>query len=78
MEGALISAMRTAVVQALAARYLARPDSESVGLVGAGRIGALTLWAHIQVVSRISSTIVLMIKVPRRLKLLSSIWRRWA
>jgi ornithine cyclodeaminase len=45
MEGALISAMRTAVVQALAARYLARPDSESVGLVGAGRIGALTLWA---------------------------------
>ena len=45
MEGALISAMRTAVVQALAARYLARADSESVGLVGAGRIGALTLWA---------------------------------
>ena len=36
MEGALISAMRTAVVQALAARYLARADSESVGLVGTG------------------------------------------
>lgn len=45
MEGALISAMRTAMVQALAARYLAREDSESIGLVGAGRIGALTLWA---------------------------------
>jgi len=45
MEGALISAMRTAVVQALAARYLARPDAQSIGLVGAGRIGALTLWA---------------------------------
>lgn len=45
MEGGLISAMRTAVVQALAARYLARPDSTSMGLVGAGRIGALTVWA---------------------------------
>jgi ornithine cyclodeaminase len=43
IEGALISALRTAVVQGLAARYLARPDSEEVGLVGAGRIGALTL-----------------------------------
>ena len=44
MEGALISAMRTAVVQGLAARRLARADSEAVGLVGAGRIGALILW----------------------------------
>lgn len=44
MEGGLISAMRTAVVQGLAARYLARSDSRSVGLVGAGRIGALVLY----------------------------------
>ncbi len=44
MEGGLISAMRTAVVQGLAARYLARADSRSVGLVGAGRIGALVLY----------------------------------
>ena len=44
MEGGLISAMRTAVVQGLAARYLARPDATSVGLVGAGRIGALILY----------------------------------
>jgi len=43
MEGALISALRTAVVQGLAARYLARPDSKAVGLVGAGRIGGLIL-----------------------------------
>lgn len=43
MEGGLISAMRTAVVQGLAARYLARKDARSVGLVGAGRIGALVL-----------------------------------
>jgi len=44
MEGGLISAMRTAVVQGLAARYLMRPGARSVGLVGAGRIGALTLY----------------------------------
>jgi len=44
MEGGLISARRTAVVQGLAAKYLARPDAQTVGLVGAGRIGALTLW----------------------------------
>ena len=47
MEGALISAMRTAVVQALAARYLARPDAQSIGL-GAGRncpdVWALSKW----------------------------------
>jgi ornithine cyclodeaminase/alanine dehydrogenase-like protein (mu-crystallin family) len=43
MEGGLISAMRTAVVQALAARYLARSDSTVLGLVGAGRIGALSV-----------------------------------
>ena len=45
MEGGLISAMRTAVVQALAARYLARPESRVIGLVGGGRIGALSVWA---------------------------------
>jgi ornithine cyclodeaminase len=43
MEGALISAVRTAVVQGIAARHLARPVSKEVGLVGAGRIGALIL-----------------------------------
>ena len=43
MEGGLISALRTAVVQGLAARRLARPEAESVGVVGAGRISALTL-----------------------------------
>ena len=44
MEGGLISAMRTAVAQGLAARYLARKDATSVGLVGAGRIGGLILY----------------------------------
>ena len=45
MEGGLISAMRTAVAQALAAKYLARADAAVMGLVGAGRIGALSVWA---------------------------------
>lgn len=43
MEGGLISALRTAVVQGLAARKLARPQAERVGVVGCGRISALTL-----------------------------------
>jgi len=43
MEGGLISALRTAVVQGLAARRLARTNAQSVGVVGAGRISALTL-----------------------------------
>ena len=43
MEGGLISALRTAGVQGLAARRLARPDAATVGVVGAGRIAALTL-----------------------------------
>lgn len=48
MEGGLISAMRTAVVQGLAARYLARKDAKSVGLVGGGRIGGLILYVFRQ------------------------------
>lgn len=43
MEGGLISALRTAVVQGLAARWLARPGATTVGVCGAGRISALTL-----------------------------------
>lgn len=45
MEGTLVSAMRTAIVQVIACRYLAREDASSLGLVGCGRIGGLTLMA---------------------------------
>jgi len=55
MEGALISAVRTAVVQGIAARHLARADAEVVGLVGAGRIGALTLWTLAQWFPKVSA-----------------------
>jgi ornithine cyclodeaminase len=43
MEGTLISAVRTAVVQGIACRILAREKPETVGLVGCGRIGGLIL-----------------------------------
>ena len=76
MEGALISAMRTAVVQALAARYLARADSESVGLVGAGRIGALTLWAISKWFPDIQHYRAYDQNAADVCKLLSSTWRK--
>jgi ornithine cyclodeaminase len=43
MEGTLISAVRTAVVQAIACRVLAREKPATLGLVGCGRIGGLIL-----------------------------------
>lgn len=39
MEGASITAMRTAAVCAVATKYVARKDAETVGLFGAGLVG---------------------------------------
>lgn len=36
MDGTLISAMRTGAVSGVGAKYLARPDSKIIGLIGAG------------------------------------------
>jgi ornithine cyclodeaminase/alanine dehydrogenase-like protein (mu-crystallin family) len=36
MNGTKITAMRTGAVSGLAAKYLARKDSKTVGLIGAG------------------------------------------
>lgn len=43
MDGTMISAVRTAVVQAIACRFLARKGPAAIGLVGCGRIGGLIL-----------------------------------
>ncbi|NQX12408.1 ornithine cyclodeaminase family protein [Microbacteriaceae bacterium VKM Ac-2855] len=38
LDGALITRMRTAAASAIATRYLARPDSHRLGLIGAGNL----------------------------------------
>jgi ornithine cyclodeaminase len=43
MDGTLISAMRTGAVPAVGAKYLARDDSEIIGLIGAGVINRSVL-----------------------------------
>lgn len=45
MDGTVISAMRTGAVVGLGARYLARPDAEVAGLIGAGVINRTQLMA---------------------------------
>ncbi len=45
MDGTVISAMRTGAVVGLGAKYLARPEAEVVGLIGAGVINRTQLTA---------------------------------
>ena len=49
MNGTYITAMRTAGAAALSARLLARPDSRTLAVIGAGVQGA----AHVQMLSRV-------------------------
>lgn len=53
MDGTVISAMRTGAATGVAAKYLARPDSEVIGLVGAGVQGRTQLMALNQVLKEI-------------------------
>lgn len=53
MDGTVISAMRTGAATGVAAKYLARPDSEIIGLVGAGVQGRTQLMALSQVLKGI-------------------------
>lgn len=46
MDATEITAYRTAATSAVASKYLARPDSHSLGLLGAGRQGRMHLEAH--------------------------------
>ncbi len=62
MDGTVISAMRTGAVVGVGAKYLARPNTEVVGLIGAGVISRTQLMAlhatlkHIRLVRLFSRT----------------------
>lgn len=45
LDGCMVTDLRTAAVGALAARFLARDNSESIGIIGAGEIGKAHLLA---------------------------------
>lgn len=49
VEGAGITAARTAAVSGVATRYLARPDASKLGIIGAGRQARTHLWAMLTV-----------------------------
>jgi len=53
MDGALLSAMRTGAAAGVGAKHLARPDSEIVGLLGAGVINRAQLMAICSVMPQI-------------------------
>lgn len=45
LEGSMITSFRTAAVGAIAAKYLAKRDSKTIGIIGAGEIGKAHLLA---------------------------------
>lgn len=54
MDGTLVSAMRTGGVTGVAAKYLARPDSSQVGIIGAGTQNRTQLMALKEVLPHLS------------------------
>jgi len=58
MDAAYITALRTAAASAVAAKYLARPDSATVGVVGAGLQGRYNLLALKEVLGGLSRVLV--------------------
>ena len=48
MDGTDITAYRTGAAAAIAAKYLARPDSHTLGIIGAGRQAYTQVEAHVQ------------------------------
>jgi len=55
MEGNLISAMRTGAVPGVGAKYLARQDSEAIGVIGAGVINRPCLMSLAEVLKNIKA-----------------------
>jgi N-[(2S)-2-amino-2-carboxyethyl]-L-glutamate dehydrogenase len=58
MDGTLISAMRTGAVTGIGAKYLARNDSEFVGLIGAGVQNQTQLMALNEILKNIKEVII--------------------
>ena len=58
MEGSLISAMRTGAQGGVAARFLARPDSRTIGVIGAGVQSRALLMACKEVLPGLSTALV--------------------
>lgn len=58
MEAGLITAVRTAAVSGVAARYLARPEAETLGIVGAGVQGRYHLLALTEVLPGLKRVMV--------------------
>jgi ornithine cyclodeaminase len=54
MDGTLISAMRTGAVPAVGAKYLAREDSEIIGLIGAGVINKAVLRSLVKALKNVN------------------------
>jgi len=65
MDGTIITAMRTSAVTGIAIKYLARPDSEKVALIGAGVIGRTTLMALPYCMSNIGEVRIYDIKLEK-------------
>lgn len=65
MDGTLISARRTGAIAGIAAKYLARPDSEVVGLIGLGVITRAQIAALKEVLKQIKQVKVYDIKPER-------------
>ena len=48
MTGYYLGAARTGAAGGVASKYLARKDSTSLGIVGAGNVGLYMLWSHLE------------------------------
>jgi len=76
MDGTLISAMRTGAVAGVAAKYLAREDSRTVGIIGAGVQGRTALMAIKTVLPNLSHVLVNDIREERSAAFCEEMGRR--
>ena len=65
MDGTLISAMRTGAVTGVSAKYLARSNSEIVGLIGAGVQNRTQLMALEKVLKNIKKVFIYDINIQK-------------